>query len=289
MKKYYETEIDEGFNISKIVTVFWKDFSLEGEAYFKKGKAGEKHDFWELLFIAGGSHRVKVENTVFSLNEGEVMFYAPNQWHGGIAGYRPGAKVGIISFVSNCVYLNDFKNRKFKLDTVLRSYIKEAITLGSETFESINNDPEYKGMRIKRNADSTKLMRIKLLMEELLSEIYIKYCKNETTLKSKGNETVCRLVCHMEENIERALTVEDLAAIVNLSPSRVKAIFKEHKGCGIIDYFIDLKLQKAAELIKNNQDTITQISDRLGFSSVSYFSRLFKRRMGIAPLEYRKL
>lgn len=59
-------------------------------------------------------------------------------------------------------------------------------------------------------------------------------------------------------------------------------------GCGIIDYFIDLKLRKAMELIKKGQLTITEISDILGFSSVSYFSRLFKNRINVTPTEYHK-
>lgn len=217
MQTYYQTEIYEGFDISKIVTVFWKDFSRVSDEYNKSCGTGESHNFWEVFFVVEGKHRVKVDNNIIDLSEGEITFYAPNKWHGGIKGYRPTAKVGIISFVCNSVYMNYFYNKKFKLDNVQRAYIKEAINLGSDTFESIECHPEYKGMRPKADADKTKLLKIKLLIEEFLSDIYIKDNKNDINAKRKGNDTVKKLICYMNENIYKNLSVEELAVYMSAS------------------------------------------------------------------------
>jgi len=56
-----------------------------------------------------------------------------------------------------------------------------------------------------------------------------------------------------------------------------------------MDYVIDVRLDRAAELLKEGRLTVSQIADRTGFASVHYFSRLFHRRRGVTPTDYMSL
>ena len=60
------------------------------------------------------------------------------------------------------------------------------------------------------------------------------------------------------------------------------------KKIGIIDYFIDMKIEVAKNKLLENIMTLRQISESLGFSDYNYFSRTFKKRTGATPLEFRK-
>ena len=90
----------------------------------------------------------------------------------------------------------------------------------------------------------------------------------------------------MEQNIDRNLTVADIADKFNKSESTLKKLFSAHLGCGVISKFNDMKLRHAKVLIRERNLNFTEIAEVLGFSSVHYFSRLFKKKTGMTPSEY---
>ena len=68
--------------------------------------------------------------------------------------------------------------------------------------------------------------------------------------------------------------------------SQLLKLFREKNGGGVIDFFLKLKIETAKQIIRENQLNFTQISERLGFSSIHYFSRQFKKITGMTPSEY---
>ena len=92
---------------------------------------------------------------------------------------------------------------------------------------------------------------------------------------------------YMEQNISENLTVLQIAKEFSLSESALKKMFSSDVGCGVTDFFNNMKVEKAKEYIRENEKNFTQISEELGFSSIHYFSRLFKKKTGMTPTEYR--
>ena len=58
--------------------------------------------------------------------------------------------------------------------------------------------------------------------------------------------------------------------------------------CGIIDYYINLKIEKAKELLRENELSVKEISEKLSFDTPNYFTKTFKRVTTLTPLEYKK-
>jgi AraC-like DNA-binding protein len=73
-----------------------------------------------------------------------------------------------------------------------------------------------------------------------------------------------------------------------MSESGLKKIFSTDADCGVIDFFNNMKIEKAKEYIREDEKNFTQISDELGFTSIHYFSRLFKKKTGMTPSAYKK-
>lgn len=111
----------------------------------------------------------------------------------------------------------------------------------------------------------------------------------DADLQSRQNSEMINLVIHFfEENIEKRLTLDRIAAFSGLSASRLSALFKQRTGHSPLKYFNFMKIRKACELLDNTHLKLNQISLKLGVDDPYYFSRLFSRVMGISPKAYRK-
>jgi AraC-like DNA-binding protein len=83
------------------------------------------------------------------------------------------------------------------------------------------------------------------------------------------------------------LSIHQIAREVEMSPTRAKTVFHEAFGCGIMTYFNHLKIWQAKRLLNDHSLTVDQVSQQLGFSSPSYFSRAFLKQTGESPKAYR--
>jgi len=99
------------------------------------------------------------------------------------------------------------------------------------------------------------------------------------------NDTVHYMRAHLHER----LNVEDFAALNNLSASHFSNLFRKSTGMPPIDYFIHLKMQKACQLLYSPSLKIKEIAYAIGYDDPYYFSRIFKKLMGISPEQYRIL
>ena len=91
----------------------------------------------------------------------------------------------------------------------------------------------------------------------------------------------------MEENVERQISLKDIAQYTGYSVSHFSAFFKSHIGHSPLSYFNILKIKKACELLVTTDMKINQISYKVGIDDSYYFSRLFTKIVGIPPKKYR--
>lgn len=101
-------------------------------------------------------------------------------------------------------------------------------------------------------------------------------------------DPVSRCINFMLENINRKFKLEELAAEVKLSASHFSRLFLVRTGHSPIDYFIQLKIQRACRLLDRDDQSVVDVAREIGFDDQFYFSRQFKKVMGLSPRDYRK-
>ena len=115
-------------------------------------------------------------------------------------------------------------------------------------------------------------------------KIYQCFHQNEGPYKND----VAKTIAYIEENYMHRLTLASISANVNLSSSYLCRVFKSEVGISITSYLNNLRIRKAATLIKEQALSLKEISAMVGIDDQLYFSRLFKKCMGISPSEYGK-
>ena len=90
----------------------------------------------------------------------------------------------------------------------------------------------------------------------------------------------------MEARLSQTLTLEQICRDNLIAPSQLQKLFHSKCGSGIIAYFSQMKITRAKELIREQNMNFTQIADSLGYASIHYFSRQFKKITGMTPSEY---
>lgn len=92
----------------------------------------------------------------------------------------------------------------------------------------------------------------------------------------------------MENNYQDNLTLDLVASTVHLNPDYFSKLFKKETGQNFSKYLVDLRINKAKELIENTDLKIYEVAEQVGYSNLSYFSRIYKKHTGINPTEDRK-
>lgn len=106
--------------------------------------------------------------------------------------------------------------------------------------------------------------------------------------KTEENDPVAQSINFMLEHLNRKLKLEEIASETGLSASHYSRLFQNRTGHSPIDYFIQLKIQRACRLLDNSRWMIADVSREMGFDDQFYFSRVFRKVMGMSPGEYRK-
>jgi len=102
------------------------------------------------------------------------------------------------------------------------------------------------------------------------------------------HDIIEKSIIYMQENLYSKINLSELASICGISVSHYCLVFKKKTSRSPIEYYINLKIQKACQMLDYHDSHIKEIAAELNFEDQFYFSRVFKKIMGISPLEYRK-
>ncbi len=121
-----------------------------------------------------------------------------------------------------------------------------------------------------------------------IAQMLVRHILLENLLKPDFDEIIQKTVYYINENMERELTVDEISHNVNISKSSLYRSFHNYFNCTVSQYVNRKRIEKAMSLLSESSLSIEEIALRTGFSSGSYFSKMFKKEKGISPLKYRK-
>ena len=93
---------------------------------------------------------------------------------------------------------------------------------------------------------------------------------------------------YLETHYSEEISLENIAEQVNISPQYFSKLIKKNTGFNFIDWLSMLRVKKAKELLSNSNYTVKEVCFMVGYKDPNYFSRIFKKRIGITPSEFIK-
>lgn len=260
---------------------------------------GEHHDFWELLYVDKGSVEVRADDRTHELTQGHIIFHKPDEFHTvQVKSHHKPPNLIVISFDCAAPGLATLADRVLMLQDRDRQWLTLVVQEGIRAFRPPFDDPSEH--RLDRNPDapfgSEQLMRAYL---EILLVSLIRQCGNaeserrppKLTSVYKINfeqELSDRIVAYLREHLAEPLSLELVCNQFHIGKSRLKQLFHDRFRCGVMEYVRTLKLEEAKSLIREQKYNLTEIAAKLGYASIHYFSREFKKNAGMSPSEYAK-
>ena len=133
-----------------------------------------------------------------------------------------------------------------------------------------------------------KLPGYEFVCRTLLQQLFIKISDNLNKQQQNYSSTlkVEEIIKYMHQNIDCKIKLAEVAELVQLSPAYLSKEFKETTGYTLIKFFNKMKIDKAKELLIEDNRKVKEVANALGFTDEFYFSRVFKEITGSSPLEF---
>lgn len=263
------SNISSSLDISEIYTKFYQE---KGTNY---NFSGEKHSYWELTYVDKGELLTTIDGVSYHLKQGDLIFYAPMQFHTQSTFEKISSSYLTINFKMNFNHADLLCNKIFSLK-------RDSYFIVTRLIEELSKDNLY--------SDDLSLCYLKELIIQMLRLDNSHFHSKPTThmQQTYENELLNDILLYIDNNIYEKISVSTLCEHFCISTSMLHSLFRKNMNNTAKNYINELKLSKSKELIRNSTHTLSEISEMLGFSSIHYFSKKFKSYFNISPTEYSK-
>ena len=263
-----DLHINRKLNIEKLYTLFYQE-KEKGFLF-----SGESHPVVELTYVDQGSLHSVADGQDILLEQGDLVIYAPNQWHMQYADIGVAPRFMTIAFDPGNYDLSDLYNRKFQSPQKAIAFLQK-ILREQERMDELSGDMIL------------ALLSMTLLTLKRQSDAPADTLKSVHCLTNE-NEIINRAQQYISTHVRSRLTVPLVAQNTDVSTSYLTALFHKHLQISPGEYIRRIKLQESKQMIREGNMNFTEIAEALQYSTIHHFSRQFKEKFGITPSQYAK-
>lgn len=286
---YESIILNKDLIIDKIISIHYFEYMSDFAFH------GESHDFWEFLCVDKGTVNVVADSAPHTLIKDDIIFHKPNEFHNVVANGVVAPNLVVIGFECTSMGMQFFENKILKITPILRTLLGHIVKEARLAFSCRLDDPYCE--KLIRKTPELIPFGSEQLIQNYLQLFLIHLIRDNSTFNSTDviskseriqneDELFYTIIAYMEENIYEHLTIDKICRDNLIGRSLLQKLFRDNTCCGVIDYFSMMKINAAKQMIRNKKMNFSQIADRLGYTSIHYFSRQFKNLSGMTPTEY---
>ncbi len=218
--------------------------------------------YYDLTLLLRGKMEYIINGERVSLRSGDVICMPP----GTLRERKEGAER------SDYVSFNFVTSDPVLLPLKTENAVAKDVVLLISAYDELRRQSFYDG----KEKNTHLLACLLLTLEDRLKEI-------------RTNPLVVRITKYIHRNLSRKITLEKIGQKMFFSPVYCDTVFKREMGRSIIDYLIEARMNEAKRLLVDGSLSLTSVAENVGFEDYNYFSRVFKKRTGYTPSQYRKM
>ncbi len=244
--------------------------------YYFNPEKGRVLDEFQFIFISKGEGVFSSYHyNEMKVNQGKLLMVFPGQWHS----YRPDKTKGWDEY-----YIG------FGGPTIAELIAKTPLVQENQILDiGLNEELESLFIRAIEEAQKDKQATQQYLIGIAMHIIGLVLSANfNKGVKDELEQKIQSAISIMKKNISNEIDILQIASDLNMSYSYFRKEFKKKTGTSPNQYFQELKMKSAKDLLYSSQLAIKEICFQLGYSSPEYFTNLFKKHVGMTPGEYRE-
>ncbi len=230
--------------------------------------SGETHEPYEIVYVLSGSAGVTAGEKVYSLSAGQWLLHPPYEFHRIWS--EKGTEPHVLNLSFHASAMPEAEGRIFSPDLKLQ---EEFLEISMSVRNALHA------------SDISTLNEQRLRLEQWL--LYaMRSGSDSCAVESSGALRYAEIVNVLHAHMTEQLSAGDIALLCRMSLSNLKKIFTKYAGMGVSRYFTEMKMRRAAELLREGK-RVGEVASELGFTDQNYFSTVFRRIMGVPPGQYR--
>ncbi|REE87418.1 AraC-like DNA-binding protein [Paenibacillus taihuensis] len=280
---YQRTRLEQTIVIDQMITMFYFEF---GQNYVF---SGESHNFWEFLYVDRGEIEVLADEQRHLLTQGMMIFHKPNEYHrfGAVGGKAP--NVIVMTFECASEAIGHFRDLVIQLEDEERNLLADIVKEGMNAFEFPFRHPLKRREDAKLGSEQLIKCYLEMFLLRLLRKqtMHARKSALSSAAKERSNDELARHIAkYLEDHLDTELSLDEVSRAFMIGKTRLKELFKRATGHTVMGYAANARVERAKLMIRERTDNITEIAEKLGFSSIHYFSKAFKKQTNMTPTEY---
>ena len=252
-----------------------------------------RHEFLELVVVLRGAYTQSINGVLHRHHAGSICMLNPNVIHRDVV---PGPEDRVMFLGLSQNYLRGDLARGFKPHPELASFLEHRKGHGAQQYV-LFHPPDFRAVTALiaqiLEEDTQKLPGHHFIIGGLLTRLlsllaegrhYEIHCQSDSEIHEN---LVAEILQYMREHLT-SLTRRELAAFFHFNPDYLNRLLQEVTGQSYSAHLREMRLEWAADRLKNSELSVNTVIRELGFSNKGYFNRIFKERYGVLPGEYRK-
>lgn len=232
------------------------------------------HEYIEIHYFFDTGAKIFCEDEIYDTNIGDLVIINSNQMHTNLgAGFflfhiDPSALLG--ESIPDTVMFQNFIRNDETIKKIF-SHILDEYTAQQENYRMV-----IKGYAFQ-------------LMAYLLRNYKKDAVESKNYFRTKNKAQLIEMITtYINKNYFAPISTSTVAEAFHLSTQYLCSFFKNQTGQSVVSYIIQYRMDRAAALLKNTNQSITEIASSVGYDDSNYFSRLFKQHMEMTPKDYRR-
>lgn len=282
----------ETYRLTRIVSIYAIVSADYVSGIYTNHSVHNHEQAWELCYCINGEATICYNHSYLTLQQGQCLLIPPNTYH-NINLRSPSYQAFVISFTCMDAYLTMLREQTVATSPRQQQQFQQILSELRSAFSTKEDQLRLRHFNPRANSPLGAEQLICCYLEEILIEfLRTAVCQETEYSHHKDLETAVQsylagtITAYIRAHLGEDLSVEQLAQHFHYSRNRIGSLYKNATGISLGRAIIEERIAQAKVMLAAQENTITEISYALGFSSPQYFCKSFSKETGYPPSVY---